>query len=167
VPKENVVLEIHRPHFIVRLYENLLKVDLKGTFKNEIEEALENKPLLKETLGGLLRIFVPLHIRVVDIDSVNVNETGKVRISLPFHRDIVIPLEREDGERLAEKLNQLILEARRKRFEFQRLRKKRARDLKRESERLPPSSYVTVPYYFPTEQVDNVGKLRSRKRRKK
>jgi hypothetical protein len=27
---------------------------------------------------------------------------------------------------------------------------------------VPPSSYDTMPYYFPTEQVDNVGKLKLR-----
>lgn len=140
---------------------------MKGSFKNEIEEALENKPILRETFGSILGIFVPLHIRLRDIDSVNVDETGRVKMNLPLHRDIVIPLEREDGERLAEKLNQLILKARQKDLELERLRRKRARNLKRKSKKVRPSSYVTVPYYFPTEQVDIVGKLKPRKRRKK
>jgi hypothetical protein len=30
----------------------------------------------------------------------------------------------------------------------------------------PPSSYDTMPYYFPTEQVDNVKRLKPRKKRK-
>jgi len=162
-----LVLEIDRPHFTVRLYENLLRIDLKGSFKNEIEEALENKPVLKETVGGVLGIFVPLHIRLRDMRSVNVDETGKVRINLSLHRDIDIPLEREDGKRLADELNQLIIEARQRNFELERLRRKRAKNLKRKSRKLGPSSYATMPYYFPTEQVDNVGKLRPRKRRKK
>jgi hypothetical protein len=71
------VLKVENPHFIVRLYENLLRIDLKGSFKNEVEEALENKPILKETIGGILGIFVPLHIRLKDIDSVHTDETGK------------------------------------------------------------------------------------------
>jgi len=161
------VLEIDRPHFKVRLYENLLKIDLKGSFKNEIEEALENKPVLKETVGGILGIFVPLHIRLRDMRSVNVDETGKVRINLSLHRDIDIPLEREDGKRLADELNQLILKARHRNFELERLRRKRARNLKRKSRTLGPSSYTTVPYYFPTEQTDIVNKLQSRKKRTK
>jgi hypothetical protein len=167
MPKTLAVLEMDRPHFTIRLYENLLKIDVRGTFKNEIEEVLENKPVLRETFGELLGIFVPLHIRLRDIHSVNVDETGKVKINLPLHRNIVIPLERQDGERLAEKLNQLILKSRRKDFELERLRRKRARNLKRKSKKLRPSSYTTVPYYFPTEQVDIVGKLQPRKRRKK
>jgi hypothetical protein len=167
MPEATAVLEIDRPHFTIRLYEHILLIDLKGSFKNEIEEALENKPILRETFGGIFGIFVPLHIRLKDIDSVNVDETGKVKINLPHHRNIDIPLEREDGERLVEKLNQLISEARQKDFELERLRRKRARNLKRKSRKVRPSSYGTVPYYFPTEQVDIVNKLQSRKRRKK
>jgi hypothetical protein len=103
-----VVLEIDKPHFTIRLFENLLKMDLKGTVKDEIEEALENKPILRETIGHILGIFVPLHIRLSDIDSVNMDETGTVKVNLPRHRDIVIPLELNDAKRLADKLNQLI-----------------------------------------------------------
>lgn len=167
MPETSPILKIENPHLTVRLYGNLLKIDLKGSFKNEIEEALENKPVLKETIGAVLGIFVPLHIRLRDIRSVDVDETGRVKIDLPLYRDIEIPLEREHGERLAEKLNQLISEAKRKDFELERLRRKRAKDLKRKSKKHPPSSYATVPYYFPTEQIDNVGKLQPRKRKKK
>jgi hypothetical protein len=102
------VLEADRAHFTIRLYENLLKIDLKGSFKNEIEEALENKPVLKETIGSVLSVFVPLHIRLSDIDSVHMDETGKLEINLPLHRNIVIPLERKDAERFVDKLNELI-----------------------------------------------------------
>jgi len=58
-----------------------------------VEEALENKPILKETIGGILGIFIPLHIRLKDIDSVHMNETGKVTINLPYRRHITIQLE--------------------------------------------------------------------------
>lgn len=103
-----VVLEIDKPHFTVRLYENLLKIDLKGTVKNEIVEALENKPILRETIGEVLGIFIPLHIRLSDIESVSMDETGKIKISLLRHRDIVIPLKPKEAKRLMDKLNQLI-----------------------------------------------------------
>jgi hypothetical protein len=33
-------------------------------------------------------------------------------------------------------------------------------------ENVPSSSYDTMPYYFPAEQVDNVGKLKPRGKRK-
>ena len=73
MPEAIPVLEVDRLHFTIRLYENLLKIDLKGSFKNEIEEALENKPVLKETIGSVLSVFVPLHIRLSDIDSVHMD----------------------------------------------------------------------------------------------
>jgi hypothetical protein len=85
---------------------------LRGSFKSALEEALENKPFLKETVGRMLGVFVPLHIRVSDIDSVHMDETGKIKVSLLHHRDIVIPLERkEDAEKLFENLNQLVSRA--------------------------------------------------------
>jgi hypothetical protein len=165
VPEAIAVLEVDNPHFTIRLYENLLKIDLKGSFKNEIEEALENKPILKETFGSVLGIFVPLHIRLTDIKSVHMDETGKIKVKLPLHRDTVIPLEPEDAKRLLDKLNQLISNAKKK--ERDRVLSERARHLKERSKTSSPSSYVTMPYYFPTEQVDNVNKLQSRKKRKK
>jgi hypothetical protein len=165
MPEPLAVFEVKEPHITVRLYENLLKIDLRGSFKNEIEEALENKPILKETFGSVLGIFVPLHIRLTDIKSVHMDETGKIKVKLPLHRDTVIPLERNDAKRLLDKLNQLISNAKKK--DLERILSKRARHLKKRSEKSSPSSYVTVPYYFPTEQVDNVSKLQSRKKRKK
>jgi hypothetical protein len=154
-------LEIDSPHFTVRLYENLLKIDLKGSFKNEIEEALENKPILKKTLDGILEIFVPLHIRLSDIDYAHMDETGKVKLRLPLHRDIVIPLERKDAQILVEKLNKMIPAAKRRNWE--RIIRKRAK----ESKKRGPSSYVTMPWYYPTEQVDIVNKLNLKKKKRK
>jgi hypothetical protein len=171
MPEATAILEVDGPHCTVRLYENLLKVDLKGSLKNKIEEALENKPILKETIGGILSIFVPLHMRLSDIDSAHVDKTGKLKIDLPHHRNILIPLERKDAQRLVDKLNELIPRA--KKQELERIIRKRALMLKKRArkhgraKRVPPSSYITMPYRFPTEQVDNVPKLQPRKKRKR
>ena len=165
MPKPFEVFEVKEPHITVILYENLLKIDLRGSFKNEIEEALENKPVLKETFGNILGMFVPLHIRLSDINSVHMDETGKIKVKLSLHRNIVIPLERNDAEKLVHKLNQLISIAKKKNLE--RIVRKRAGQSKRRSKKSTASSYVTVPYYFPTEQVDIVNKLQSRKKRRK
>jgi len=112
-----VILEIDKPHFTIRLYKNMLKIDLKGTLKNEIEEALENKPSLRETLGHILGIFAPLHIRLCDIDKVKMEKTGNVKIILPHHRDVVIPLETRYAKKLVDKLNELIPEEKEKELE--------------------------------------------------
>ena len=167
MPTANTVLEVEDPHFTIRLYEDLLKIDLKGSFKNEIEEALENKPVLKETIGRVLGIFVPLHIPISDIDSVHMDETGKINVSLSHHRDIVIPLERkEDAEKLVEKLNELTSKALDAKIKEEIAKRRTKRKLKRKSKGSSPSSYTTVPYYFPTEQVDIVGKFTKKRNRK-
>jgi hypothetical protein len=166
MPKTVKVLEVKNPHFTIRLYEDHLKIDLKGSFKNEIEEALENKPVLKETIGRIFGIFVPLHVRVSEIELVHMDETGKIKVSLSHHRNIVIPLERkEDAEKLVEKLNQLISNAKTAKIEERIAIRRAKRKLKKKSRGVSPSSYGTVPYYFPTEQVDIVDKL-NRKRKK-
>lgn len=166
MPEETVVLEVEDPHFTIRLYEDLLKIDLKGNFKNEIEEALENKPVLKETIGRMLAIFVPLHIRISDIDSVHLDEAGKINVSLPHHRSIVIPLEhKEDTEKLLEKINQLISNALDTKIKKEIAKRRAKRKLKKKSSGVSPSSYGTVPYYFPTEQADIVDKFRRKKKK--
>jgi len=110
-----IVLEIDKEHFTVRLYEDILKIDLKGSVKNEIEEVLENKPALKETVGALLGIFAPLHIRLRHIDSVHIlidedrkRNTGRVKLILPHSRDVVIPLEPKEAVKFVDKINVLI-----------------------------------------------------------
>jgi hypothetical protein len=102
------ILEIEKAHFTVRVYESMLKIDLKGGVKDEIEDALENKPVLRETIGRILGMFIPLHVRLSDIDSVRTDEKGDVVVKLPRHRDVAIPLDPKDAKKLVDKLNQLI-----------------------------------------------------------
>ena len=103
------ILKIENPHLTLRLYPNMVKVDLKGSFKNEIEEAVENKPVLKQTLGKVLGLFVPLHIKIKDIDLAEMKENGEVKLKIPKHRDITIPFERkEDAEKFFDELNKNI-----------------------------------------------------------
>ncbi|MEM3704296.1 MAG: hypothetical protein QXX59_00005 [Candidatus Bathyarchaeia archaeon] len=109
--EKSVLIKIDKPHFTVRLYERFLIIDVKGTLKDEIEEALENKPILRETLGRILGIFAPLHIRLSDISAVNMDKMGTVKIHFPHHRDVFISLEPKEAKRLINKLNELIPEA--------------------------------------------------------
>ncbi len=108
MPEPQALLIIERPQLTVRVYERMLKIDLKGSFRNELEEALENTQILKQTLGNILAIFAPLHVRLCDVDSVQMDKKGNVTIKQPLHRDVVIPLEPKDAKRLLDKLNQLI-----------------------------------------------------------
>jgi hypothetical protein len=140
MPEAIKVLEVKNPHFTIKLSDDLLKIDLKGSFKNEVEEALEHKPVLKETVGRILGIFVPLHVLVSEIDSVHMDENGKITVNLPHHRKVVIPLEhKENAEKLVEKLNQLISKARKEKIKVKRAKKKlkreRAEAKRKENER--------------------------------
>jgi len=45
--------------------------------------------------------------------------------------------------------------------------KGRKTEKKKNKKGMPPSSYLTMPHYFPTEQIDIVKKIKPKKRRKK
>lgn len=147
------VLKIDKPHFTVELHGNLLAIDLKGSVRNDIEEALENKPLLKETIGSILGIFVPLHLRLSHIDSVHKDKTGKVTIKLHLHRDVVLPLEPNEANELVDKLNQLIPEQKEKDLE-QVMKEKKLRRI--EEEERGDERAVVTPIPFPAPQPPGV-----------
>jgi hypothetical protein len=151
--RTKLVLKIDKPHFTIELHENLLAIDLKGSVKNDIEEALENKPLLKETIGSILGIFVPLHLRLSHIDSVHKDETGKVTIKLHLHRDIVLPLEPSEADKLVDKLNQLIPEEKKKALE-QVMKEKRLRKIEEEERGVQRAVLTPIP--FPAPQPPGV-----------
>lgn len=115
--EKGAILSINKQHFTVRLYENLLKIDLKGSVRSDIVEALENRQILRETIGEILGIFIPLHIHLSDVDSVHMDKTGKVEIGLPRHRNITIRLGIKEAKQLVDKLNQLIPEAKERELE--------------------------------------------------
>ena len=105
---EDLVMVIDKPHFTVKLHQSLLEVDLKSGIKKELEDVLEASPALRENLGFLFQTIVPLDVPLRDIESVDVDEKGHVKIVIPLRRDIVIPLESKESKRLVEKLNELI-----------------------------------------------------------
>lgn len=151
--EKTLILRIDKLHFTVELHESLLAIDLKGSVKNDIEEALENKPILRETIGGILGIFVPLHIRLSHIDSVHKDETGKVTIKLHLHRDIVLPLEPNEANELVNKLNQLIPEEKEKDLE-RVIREKRLRKIEEEERGIERT--VVTSGIFPMPQPPGV-----------
>jgi hypothetical protein len=101
-------MEIDKKSFSIMLYENVLKVEPKKSIVHQLEEALENKPILKDTFGEILHIFAPLHIRLSQIDKASVDKKGNVRLIIPQHRDVTIPLSPDESKKLVDKLNKLI-----------------------------------------------------------
>jgi len=105
---EDVVMVIKKPHFAVKLHKTLLEVDLKEGVKKELEDVLEARPILQESLGFLFQTIIPLDVPLKDIDSVKVDKKGQVKITIPSRKDIAIPLKPNESKRLVEKMNELI-----------------------------------------------------------
>jgi len=124
---EDVVMIIDKPHFTVKLHKTLLEVDLKKGVKKALEDVLEAKPIIRESLGFLFQTIVPLDVPLKNIESANVDGRGQVKITIPSRKDIVIPLEPNESRRLVEKMNEFIpLEKERALLELQRTMKIRA-----------------------------------------
>jgi hypothetical protein len=105
---KDIVLEIKKPSFTVKLHPDLLEVDLKKGLKKELEDVLEAKPILRDSLGLLFQTAVPLDVPLKDIESATVDKKGQVKIVIPHRKDIVIPLKKTESRRLVNKLNELI-----------------------------------------------------------
>jgi hypothetical protein len=105
---EDIVIEIKKPHFTVKLHKTVLEVDLKEGLKKELEDVLEAKPILRESLGFLFQTIIPLDVPLKDIESIKVDKKGRVNVTIPHRRDIVIPLKPKESRRLVDEMNELI-----------------------------------------------------------
>lgn len=117
VSKTLLLLRIDRPYLTIEVYKDWLRIDLKGNAINEAERALENKRVLRETIGAVLSLFVPLHIRIKDIESVTSDSRGRVTIKPHLHRALSIPLEQSDAKTLTDKLRELLEQAKEEKAE--------------------------------------------------
>jgi hypothetical protein len=127
------ILTIDKPHFIVKLHEDVLEVDLKEGAKRELESAVEARPILRESLGILFQTIIPLDVALSNIESVKVDNKGRLKVTIPLRRDIIIPLEFDESTRLAEKMNELIPIAKLKDLEHE----KRLQELGKSSRQSP------------------------------
>lgn len=101
-------MKTDKPHFVVKLYEDVLEVDLKEGAKKKLERVVEAHPVLRESLGFVFQTIVPLDIALDSIESVNVDHNGRLKVVIPNRKDMVIPLKADESRRFAEKLNELI-----------------------------------------------------------
>jgi len=102
------ILVIDKPDFVVRLHKDLIEVDLKEGGKAKLEDAIEKEPLLRKTLGFVLQTTIPSDVELCDIKSVEVDDKGRLKLVIPRHVDIVLPLGIDDANRLAYELKDLI-----------------------------------------------------------
>ena len=108
MPDKSVVFMLDKLHFQVKLQSDLLKVDLKDGSLRELERLCEARPALRDTLGWMFQTIIPLDVHLWEIEKVTVEPSGKVNIKIPHRKDIHIPLEPPEAERLVKKMNELI-----------------------------------------------------------
>jgi hypothetical protein len=106
--EKDPILVIEKPDFVVRLHKDWIDVDLKEGGKEKIEDAIEKDPLLRKTLGFILQTTVPSDVELCDIKSYEVDDKGQLKLVIPRHVDIVLPLGVDDANRLAFELRDLI-----------------------------------------------------------
>jgi hypothetical protein len=102
------ILIIEKPDFLLKLHKDWIDVDLKEGGKAKLEAAIEKDPLLRKTIGFVLQSTIPSDVELCDVKSVEVDEEGQLKLVIPRHVDIVLPLGIEDANRLADELKDLI-----------------------------------------------------------
>jgi len=106
--EKDPILVIDKPDFVLRLHRDLIEVDLKEGGKAKLEDAIERDPLLRKTLGFVLQTTFPSDVELCDIKSCEVDAKGQLKLVIPRHVDIVLPLGVDDANRLAFELRDLI-----------------------------------------------------------
>jgi hypothetical protein len=106
--EKDPIIVIDKLDFVVRLHKDWIDIDLKEGGKAKLERAIEKDPLLRKTLGFVLQSTVPSDVELCDIESVEVDDKGKLKLVMPRHVDLVLPLGKDDANRLACELKDLI-----------------------------------------------------------
>ena len=120
----DIVMQIEKPHVKVKLHERVLEVDLTGGFKKELEDIVEAKPALRQTVGFLFQTIIPLDVPLKDIESTTLDERGRVKIIIRHRSDLIIPLTPDESKPFLIKLDWLIaLEKQRVRTEDEERRR--------------------------------------------
>lgn len=135
-----MVLTFDKPHFQVKLSENMLKVDLKDGARRDLERLVEANTALRDSLGWIFQTIVPLDVHLEQIEKVDHDSSGKVNIKIPHRRDIHIPLDPLESEKLVNKLNELIPIEKKRALE----RKALGQEAHREEERGKAEEYKYV-----------------------
>jgi len=106
--EKDPILVIEKPDFVVRLHKEWIDVDLKEGGKEKIENAIEKDPLLRKTLGFILQSTIPSDVELCDVERYEVSDNGQLKLVVPRHVDIILPLGIDDANRLAFELRDLI-----------------------------------------------------------
>ncbi len=120
----DIVMVIKKPHVIIKLHQRVLEVDLTEGLRRELEDMVEARPALRQTLGVLFQSLIPLDVPLKDIQATTMDEKGAVKIVIPHRRDLTIPLASDETKTFLTRLDQLIaLEKQRVKIEEQERRR--------------------------------------------
>jgi hypothetical protein len=106
--ERDTILVVDKPDFVVTLHKEWIDIDLKKGGRAKLERAIEKDPLLRKTIGYVLQSKIPSDVQLCHIKSVEVDKKGQVKLTIPLHVDIVLPLGIDDANRLANELKDLI-----------------------------------------------------------
>jgi hypothetical protein len=106
--EKDPILIIDKPDFVVKLHMYWIDIDLKEGAKAKLERAIEKNPLLRKTLGVVLQSEIPSDVDLCDVESVEVDGKGQLKLVIPRHVDIALPLTIDEANRLADELKDLI-----------------------------------------------------------
>jgi hypothetical protein len=107
MPDDTLML-IEKPHMRVKLRPRKLEVDLTEGVRKEIENLVESREALRETLGFMFQTLIPLDVPLKDIQSTGLDEKGRVKIVIPHRRDLHIPLPSPESEAFLAKLDEAL-----------------------------------------------------------
>jgi hypothetical protein len=107
MPDDTLML-IEKPHMRVKLRPRKLEVDLTEGVRKEIENLVESREALRETLGFMFQTLIPLDVPLKDIQSTGLDEKGRVKIVIPHRRDLHIPLPSRESEAFLAKLDEAL-----------------------------------------------------------
>jgi hypothetical protein len=114
---KDCLLFIEKPDFVVKLHEDVIEVDLKSGPLKEFEDIVESNPVSTVAHRVVSCPLFPSDVYLAEIDSVEVDDQGQVKLVLPWERDVTIPLELEEAQNLAKELNELIPLAKKRKAE--------------------------------------------------
>ncbi len=108
MPENQSTLTLDKPQFEVKLQPGVLTLHIKEGAVREFDKLAEQTPHLRDSLRWMFHEIIPLKVKLEDIEHVDSDATGRIRIKVSARRDIHIPLDHEESNKLLEKLNELI-----------------------------------------------------------
>jgi uncharacterized protein involved in tellurium resistance len=143
LPEKEPILAFDKPQFEVQLHPDVLTLHVKEGAMREFDKLAEQTPHLRDSLRWMFHEIIPLKVKLEDIEHVDSDKMGRVTIKVPARREIHIPLDHEESNKLLEKLNQLIPREKEKAIERRKASDESKEQVRREEDEILP--YIRKP----------------------